>query len=207
MKRWIAKPGRSQYRHRFGGDSWHAIDPDAIAGGPTLLLSLDSRDPRLESLANRGLDSIPLCSYVNCDVWINPQVFKINTETRSIQLARKENFYTTILPQELAFDNPLPEKSIELFESSGFNNFDSLADGFLGGEAFIQVLGTPPWLQGPEPLTCMCGRDPDFVAAIGNDYGHPTNLIDQRAFFIGETALYFFVCFGCFHLTVLSQPT
>ena len=63
-KGYIARVGRCEYNHRFGGSSWNIVDNEQLGYGPTLILTLDLRDPRLRSIAHCGLDELPLCAYL-----------------------------------------------------------------------------------------------------------------------------------------------
>lgn len=82
-------------------------------------------------------------------------------------------------------------------------------DTFLGGDAFLRIRGTPIWLTDTEEVHCVCGREAEFIAAIGyENYDRPSGIVlPNRALFIGELALYFFACLSCLRVVVVSQPS
>jgi hypothetical protein len=80
------------------------------------------------------------------------------------------------------------------------------SDTFVGGEGFIRVLGAPLWLQEPLDIACQCGDRFAYAASIGYEVGLRGTVPDQP-FFIGEGALYFFVCKRCLRVAVRSQST
>jgi len=214
---WIAELGIENYNHQFGGDTWEVLDKNPLSDGPTLLLVLDLKDPRLSELHTGSLKSLPICSYINCDVWGDPQHFKIlPNENKTILVKRSENF-RIILDDDEKFPNPLPAKPLklrEMFDSEidVDENVDEEAywqarETFVGGSSFIRILGDPLWLQFPESPLCLCGKEEKYVCSIGYEVYDSRGIIDDRAFFIGEGVLYFFLCFDCLILTCLSQST
>lgn len=213
MNGWIAELDNTHFSHCFGGHDWIVCDPEAMAGGPTLLLCLDLDDPRLDFLAIEGLKSLPICSYINCDLWIEPQHYEIKPDSKQLVLLERSNTYTTILDATLSYPNPLPRKSISLREMNDVESgqaqedYWKACDTFLGTSSFIRILGKPLWLQRANIPHCGCGIEQTYICSIGYDYPELSGLIEKRSFFIGEAALYFFLCKSCKILTVISQPT
>jgi hypothetical protein len=209
---WIAQLGTGPFTHRFGGNSWGVSGEDAIM--PSLLLTLDLTDPRLYALKVTGLDQLPLASYVNSDGWAGKQVYQVDPDHRCVRLATREVPVPLGLPSELAFPMPLPEHRLILREMSmselpiDEDAYWRACDSFLGGQSFLRILGPPLWLQEPEALRCTCGRDLQYVAAVGyENYDSQDGYISGRAFFIGEAALYFHLCKACLQIVVISQPS
>jgi len=212
MNGWIAQLGVGDFPHYFGGSGWCVNDTKEIAGGPTLLLDFDLRDPRFRSLSLTGLDRLPITSYINCDLWIEPQVFQIIPETSDVVLLQRSNRRTTIFEGSFRFPNPLPQQPISLRDMTTIesavegDDYWQACDTFLGGGSFIRVFGPPIWLQRTETPRCQCDREQEYVCSLG--YSQPNDVTpNELGFFIGEAALYFFVCTNCKKLTVLSQPT
>ena len=211
---WIAELGKDAYRHRFGGLSWRAIDPNAVYGGPTLLLVLDLADPKLANLMARDIDELPLCSYINCDVWHSTQAFQINPGTRTVTLISRQNDSPLPLESEDQFPNPLPEQYITLRPMNDDeipadkDSYWKACDSFLGGTAFIRVLGPPVWLQYVETHKCACGLPMDYICSIGYEqYDKPAGFVPNKPFFVGEAGLYFFLCNTCLKIAVTFQSS
>ena len=80
-------------------------------------------------------------------------------------------------------------------------------DEFLGGKAFVRILGPPIWLQNPDFVVCECGRESLYFCSIGYEYLEEYGLFAGRPFFIGEGALYFFICKSCRRVVVKSQSS
>lgn len=214
FKGWIADLGEDTYHHKFGGLSWHAIDPSAVYGGPTILLTLDLADPKLANLTAGGIDELPLCSYINCDVWLSTQLFQIDPGARTATLVSRQTDSPRPLESEDKFPNPLPEKCITLRPMKGDeipadeNSYGKACDSFLGGPAFIRVWGPPVWLQYIEVHKCACGLPMGYVCSVGyENYDKPAGFVPNKAFFIGEAGLYFFLCKVCLKVAVTSQPS
>lgn len=211
-KGWIAQPGKGEYGHRFGGDSWTIAEPNPIFGGATLLFTLDLKDPGLESLYLEETSELPLCSYINCDVWNWKQEFDIQPGSRRVRLLSRSDSKEALDP-EYMLPNPLLEKPAFLREMKkneypvDENSYWKACDEFLGGAKFIRVLGPPIWLQGAVRVSCSCGLAMKYVACIGYEFDdNHSGFIEDEPFFIGEGALYFFLCKKCLKLVVISQP-
>jgi hypothetical protein len=81
-------------------------------------------------------------------------------------------------------------------------------DDFVGGNSFIRILGPPVWLEEPVEVDCTCGLSTRYISSIG--YESPKDsggIVGGEPFFIGEGALYFFLCDSCLITTVISQST
>ena len=211
---WVAEPGCEQVRHRFGGSSWPIIGVREGSNSPTLLLTLDLSDPRLAGLGVNGLDELPLCSYLNCDAWTGKQVYQVDPPSRRLILCHQDSGPSFHLPPDLVFPNPLPESPLRLRAMvpseipADEESYWKACDSFLGGSAVIRVGGPVLWLQDPAVPKCDCHADLEYVAAIGyEDFRLPGKYVTDRPFFIGEAALYFFLCKSCLKAIVTSQPS
>src|SRR5438132_430181 len=109
---YIAEPGVDRFRHRFGGQGWRVRDPDSAVGGPALLVTLSLGDPRLSRLApaGAGAEEIPLISHINSSFWWGRQVFRLRHGVREAILVEREVRSPELLPSELMFPDPLPER-------------------------------------------------------------------------------------------------
>ena len=213
-KGYIARVGTDAFRHRFGGSSWTIHDPDQLGYGPTLLLTLDLRDPRLSAIGAEGIDELPLCAYLDC-VTMGRQVYSIDPPGRkAILVERHLSGPPEFLRPEIQFPNPLPEKNLRLHDLKPENypknekNYWACCDEFLGGDGVIRVLGPPIWLQWVEEETCRCGKPMAYVASIGYEVDNAhRQLLDAGPFFPGELATYFFFCKVCNEVVVIVQST
>jgi hypothetical protein len=203
-------PNSGEFAHRFGGCSWGAVDPQPIDGGPALLLVLDLSDPRLIDLGVTGTTELPLASYINNSVWTGEQTYDVSPEERRIALTSRSVSSPEPLELEDRLPQPLPERLLDLRPISKEEDPASVgklaaSDTFVGGEAFIRVLGSPVWLLDPIDVWCSCKARMRYVASIG--YELTPCMLPKRPFFLGEGALYFFVCRACLRIAVRAQPT
>lgn len=205
---------QSPYNHRFGGSSWKVVDPHLVEDGPALLFVLDLSDPRFSSLATRHRCELPVCSYINSNLWVGEQVYRFDEKSKTVWLVHKASGECYMLPTDDRFPTPLPETKIALRElkqaelpldeDSYWRNTDEL----LGGSAIFRVMGTPLWLDTPQEVKCSCGRHMTHLASIGyENWNGPFHFLGQVPFFIGEAALYAFACPQCPELKVISQST
>ena len=215
-KGYVVESGVSSgYKHRFGGASWKVVDEQSVEDGPALLFVLDLSDPKLSMLGVSSLkEELPICSYINSDVWLHEQVFKIDESAREVLLLKKSTGSVNILDDEDRMPNPLPEKLIDLREMNSSEypvdeeTYWENTDDFLGGNSFFRVAGNPLWLQEPEKIDCSCGTEMKFVMCIGYEgWGGPFQYIADMPYFLGESALYIYFCDNCTELRVISQTS
>lgn len=213
MSGFIAELGADRWHHRFGGSSWEVFDPNGVYGGPSLILVLDLADPRLEHIV-ADASELPLASYINCSAWVGRQHFSIDHAARRLVLVYREVVDPEPLDELVRLPSPLPERQLRLRTMVGDELLldddarETAADEFVGGHAFLRILGPPLWLYFPVEESCICGHKMDYLAAVGyENYSRPAGYLDDEPFFIGEGALYFFICARCRNLTVLSQPS
>lgn len=207
----IAEVGSTQYRHRFGGSSWSIADQAPLFGGPTVVFVLDLRDPLLAELRRAHLTELPLCTYTNCGVWAWPQAFQILPHDREVVLIeRTRSPGDEHIPE---FDSPLPEKPLRLTPMTAIDYpiteelYWQASDCFLGGKRFIRVLGPPLWMYAPARVECECGRTMDYIAALGYERALGQSEFVDSGLFLGEGAIYWFLCVDCLTLGVVSQST
>lgn len=211
---WIASLGKSRYRHRFGGDGWKGVGPlDELLGSPTLLLTLDLRDPRLESLCNpKQRCQLPLFSYLNVVSMDNPQRYEVEHATQRVEFVKASSF-GEVLPGTAA--HPLPERPLVLRKMSRSEipldeeSYWTAGDSFLGGDGYLRVLGPPLWLQEVEWPRDKSRKKMQYCAAIGyENYRRPSGLISAtEPLFFGEMAFYFFASDDLSRVAVLWQST
>jgi hypothetical protein len=152
---------------------------------------------------------LPLASYITNSIWDGEQRYRLLPEAKEMRL----EFRSIVAPESVEPDYrpkvPLPQRSMMLRWARPEEEPDrvgalSASDTFVGGESFVRVTGSPIWLQDPLKPRCSCGAAMVYAASIG--YEVEAGVWDEP-FFIGEGALYFFVCGGCRQVTVLSQST
>ncbi len=199
-KGYIAALEREAYRHRFGGSSWKVSDPNKVDDGPALVLVLDLADSRLKFLEMGSAGELPLVSYLNNSIWWKRQTYRIGNG--EVVLVERSVTTPESLEPEYWTANPLPERPLSLRPPRREEDPDLVgmhdAANTLFGPAFIRIGGTPVWTQFPEEVNCTCGRAMVYAATIG---------YYRDVFFIGEGALYFFVCAPCTKQTVLMQSS
>ncbi|PJG57600.1 hypothetical protein [Aeromonas cavernicola] len=210
----VESENTSDYTHKFGGSSWNIIDEQPVEDGPALLITLDLSDPKLSGLGIKSVNEIPVCSYINSDVWLHDQVYKVNNITKKVSLLSKNSTSINIFHDEDRMPNPLPEKLIRLREIKDSEypidegSYWENTDEFLGGKSFLRVAGKPLWLQEPRKVCCSCNASMTHLMSIGYEgWGGPFEYIDSMPFFIGEAALYAFFCDKCSILKVISQTS
>lgn len=207
---YIAEPGADQYRHLFGGMAWTMVAPAGASPAPTLLLTLDLGDPRLAF--GRSSGTLPLCAHLDGSnlerqhYSFDPVLNRIAFDGPAWQADTDPDYY---LPNPLP-QHPLCLRPLREAEDLRVTDKYDVQDTFLGDVAFLRVGGEPLWLQHAEEVACTsCGAEQAPVACVGyENESHPSGLVTpSEPLFLGEFALYFFACFGCNRVAVLSQST
>ncbi|WIG80090.1 hypothetical protein KFZ68_08055 [Photobacterium damselae] len=214
-KGYIVEPDNtSGYKHRFGGSSWEVVDDQPVEDGPALLIVLDLSDPKLSGLGISSVNELPICSYINSNIWVQDQVYKVSESTKEVSLLSRKELSAKILDSEDRMPNPLPEKLIDLREMKDSeypideDSYWENTDDFLGGQSFFRVAGAPLWLQEPKKVSCSCKAEMKYVMSIGYEgWGGPFKYIESEPFFIGESALYAYFCDSCSELRIISQTS
>lgn len=122
-------------------------------------MSLDLRDPKLSFLQVDGLQSLPICSHINCNAWTTRQTYQINPDNTGITLVSESS--SPDLDESDLFPVPLPERRLTLEEMQpedypiNEEMYGRACDRFLGSSSFIRVLGPPLWLQWVEEATAI----------------------------------------------------
>lgn len=212
---YIVEPSASlKYKHRFGGSSWKVFDEKKVEDGPVLLFVLDMSDPKLLGIDVGPLKELPICSYINSDVWVDEQIYKIDEKAREVFLVKKNPIEPNILDYEDRLPNPLPEKEIVLrgMQNSEYpideESYWKITDDFLGGDSFFRVAGSPLWLEKVEYVECSCHSEMCHIMSIGYEgWDNSFQYINDFPFFIGEAALYIYFCKNCLELKVFSQSS
>jgi hypothetical protein len=213
-KGYVAVVGNGNYKHLFGGEEWAISEREPLGSGPTVLVTLDLRDPVFCQYKDLKIENIPLCSYLNC-VWFGRQVYQINSSgKRAIEFMPRESrqfelldsndlFKIPFLPKKLLL-RPLEKDEYPLDEELYWN----CCDEFLGGRSVIRVIGPPIWLQEIAQEKCDCGKEMEYFASIGYEVENEfRQLIDREPFFPGEMAHYYFICRDCLKMSVIQQST
>jgi hypothetical protein len=203
----IAEPGKGPFLHRFGGNSWEAIDEKPLCGGPSLLMTLSLDDDRLALLKAAGLDELPLCSYLNTEAAWGRQIFEVQPKLRRVVMLQRMR---SVRPMEEKY--LLPTKIDELPLAlrpmredeypTTLENWSKVRSNQHGGAAFIRVLGAPVFGDNVYSFPCACDRPMKFVASIGWEDLHTGRMLNGKAFFPGEGGLFFYFCPECLFLLV-----
>ncbi len=207
---YIAEPGADQYRHLFGGMAWTMVAPAGASPAPTLLLTLDLGDPRLAF--GRSSGTLPLCAHLHDGSNLERQHYSFDPVLNRI--AFDGPAWQADTDPDYYLPNPLPQHPLclrPLREAEDLRVTDKydVQDTFLGDVAFLRVGGEPLWLQhagGSRALHVVRSRR-RWLA-----WGTRTNpiLLDSsplRSPSFSGNSLYFFACFGCNRVAVLSQST
>lgn len=199
---------QGDYAHRFGGDRWTIECPSESSPEPWLFVTLDTRDPRIG--IGRGATELPLCSRGDYET-PERQSYRFYPSTRTV-VFDEPGWNVEQHPDDLLL-RPLDERKLHLrtadaSEEPRTADKYAVQDTFLGGTRFIRVGGEPLWLDRPVDVRCPAGHDALFIAAMGYEpYTRPSGIVSPtRPFFIGELALYFFICYPCQRIIVISQP-
>jgi hypothetical protein len=212
-KGYAVKLGKRFFNHSFGGTEWLVIDKNKSFEGPSLLLTLDLNDPYLKKLGNDKISLLPLCSYLNCNIWEEEQIFQIFPDKHEVHLLSKTITNPEPCIGEAKLPNPLPKREVHLQELAikdypiNENSYWKACDDLLGGNEFIRIL-QPIWLQNFEKHNCLCGQEMIFIACIGYENHLIKNgFLGDIPFFLGESALYFFFCDKCLIVRSTCQPS
>ncbi len=212
----VAVSGSDGFEHYFGGYSFPVIKGPAKWGKSIQLLTLDLTDPRLSAIKFQGLDELPLVCYLNVTCMPDRQDFQISPRDRRVTVLHVSSTRGELFPEEDRLPNPLPRTALRLRAMTpdehplDEESFYAASDTFVGGDAFIRVLGPPIWLYDVEIVKCRkCRQKMTYVASIGYErYDRPSGFIsDNRPYFPGEFATYFFLCPLCLVTTVTIQTT
>jgi hypothetical protein len=209
----MAALGSGPCPHRFGGTSWKVVTPAGATPRPTLLLAIDLRDPNVQhvlSTEERAYADHELPVVTRSDLMGDRQTYEYDPMRRSVVFVGGpwSPACEPALPPELA------ERSISLRPVGPQDlreGSDDLFDAFLGGPAWLRVGGEPLWRTDPEAVTCTCGVPMLPLVWIGHESlrawraSGTARFLDDEPFFLGELALYFFVCLRCRRVTVVTQ--
>ena len=209
----MAVLGSGAFPHRFGGTSWRVVEPAGATPRPTLILPVDLRDPAVQELlpvAERPYADHELPVASRSEILVDRQGYEYDPVTRAVVFTGRP--WTPDGEPELPAE--IPERPISLRPVGPQDlrrGSDDLFDAFLGGPAWLRVGGEPLWLEDPEAVTCTCSVSMLPLVWIGHESlrawreSATARFLDDRPFFLGELALYFFVCLRCRRVTVVTQ--
>ena len=212
---WTACLGPDDYHHRFGGSSWTVEGNRLQEDAPAILLNLDLTDPRLKDLDRANIGELPLCSYLNCGIWEQEQIYQLHPGEKKISLVQPFNDPVDYAEREDYIRVPMGEKRITLVKMGDGDipvdedSYWRACDSFLGGDHPIRILGAPLWLQEAESPECICHKKMKYIASIGyENFNEPAGFLDQdNPLFLGEIAIYFFFCMDCSIIKVIGQDS
>lgn len=202
-------PRIGNYQHRFGGESWKVIDETPFFENPSLLFTLDLRDPRLAPIKNANLgNELPLCSYINSTVMHERQFFEVIPSQLTVKLISK------CITKKTTFDNSkykfpvvLPERLVDLRELKDSeypvdrDSYEHCLDELNCGEVFCRVLGEPIFYDDREstdiPLCFKCADEMMHVLTIGSETVGRSDFIPGDTLYFGDLYLHFYYCGHC----------
>lgn len=205
MKASVAEVGDGSYKHYFGGDRWRALSPAKSDPPAVLLITLDLRDPAIGLTSRIGI--VPLCSRIDYETPVI-QRYDFDEVTGEVRYLG-DAWHVPMDPDDL-LPIPLKESRLRLRPTKPTEELGGESDPidtFLGGDAFIRVRGEPLWLLDPLKPRCECGSLMEYLACIGYEkYNRPSGIVTKTTpFFIGELALYYFLCSQCNTVQVIMQ--
>ena len=200
--------GNGNFNHKFGGNNWDVPACKNCNAPYHIIMSLDLRDPKLESIMGICDKELPLISCLNCSSIWGEQFFKINFEEKKVEFIQDTDTQHWIQDDELRIGSPLYEVNMQLVSLNENENpvneelYYELTNNF-GKDYFIRLLGAPLYLQDPIDRECpCCHKEMKYIATVGSDFG---NIIDNTNFDLGEMWLYFMFCNECSILKVESE--
>ncbi len=212
-KGYVALVGQGSFNHKFGGSLWSSSSGIIGMRNPSLLITLDLKDPVLKKYQGIGIEELPFCCELDY-VSVDRQVYQIDNNTKAIslisideqkpELLREEDLQTGPLSPKQLILQPMDQDDYPLNEES----YWQCCDGFLGGKSVVRVLGPPVWMDEPEQVLCDCGKTMDYICSVGYEIDNAyRQLLDDGPFFPGELAHYFFFCKSCLKTATLVQST
>ena len=201
----IAEPGRSAYRHCFGGQCWSLTSASGRPHASCLVAQLDLTDPRLSGAHDVAM-SVPLCAHLN-GMTMGPLIYTFDDAESTVEVvstdAREDLSQTGNLPC------PLPEMPFRLRAPSSDEasaDREVAEETFYGGTGFFRVGGGGLWFQDEPELQCQCGRRLSLLASVGweskrRGYG----FLAGEPFYAGEFATYFMWCRRCPRIAAIGQ--
>lgn len=210
----MAVLGSGEFPHRFGGTSWQVVVPQGATPRPALVLTVDLRDPAIHDVlppGDRPYADHELPIATRSEVLVDRQWYEYDPKTRRVVFTGPP--WSPDGEPELPAE--IPERPISLRPvgpwDKGRGGSDDPIDAFIGGPAWLRVGGEPLWLAAPEAVRCTCGVTMLPLVWIGHEslrtWGESgtARFLDDKPFFLGELALYFFVCLRCRLVTVVTQ--
>lgn len=194
---------KGEFAHIFGGAQFEVVGVPGVDVPPTLIFSLDTQDTRVWPFGDEVWrpSSIPVCSYVNNEAWYDRQEYTFDENiARFVQCGPGGS-----IDIEDRLPNPLPETNILLTPLLPSDSFDSVTDSLMGGLDFVRVGGVPLWLFDALAVTCGCGSAMHHLLTLGYENYSARSYMSDKPWFIGEAALYFFVCPKCLLIAVECQ--
>lgn len=204
--------GNSKRAHFVGGRGWKF---EGVRGEdmPVILVDLGLDDSRLShAIPSSHPARLPIASFVNSAGWWPRQEYTFSSMDKTV------NWKLPIMASDIYQEDdrlpfPIDPVEIELVPMSLIDcpmtehSYWEIADEFLGGAKFMRIIGSPYWLQTPVVESCLCGSEMDLMVTIGHEAFDSDGLFCPKPFFIGEAALYFFVCWSCCRVHVIAQST
>jgi hypothetical protein len=205
--------GKGAHQHSFGGAGWIVT---GVTGDdhPVLLLDLDLADPLLASrIAGASAPQrLPVLSLVNSSAWHPRQEYLFDPPARTVRWLAPEIVSDASAPAD-RLEAPFPGTQVILAPMRrsdcpvNEDKYWAIGDTFVGGRRFIRIFGSPYWLQHPAVETCPCGAAMPLVVSIGHEALDQPGAFTPAPFFIGEAALYTFVCWPCRRVRLIPQST
>ena len=206
--------GADKYNHKFGGDSWNVPICKLCNEPMHQIFTFDLEDPRLESIKVEGLNELPLVSCLNCSKSWDTQVFKLNSENKSIEMMRQDDIENWVQDEEDKIQVPLPSIKMSLKEMlqndipTDNDKYEEAMELF-GTEYLCRILGAPLYAQEPLNRECtICGKEMMYIATVSGESDYNSfNIIKEVDFTIGEMYLYFMMCKECLSIKIECQGT
>lgn len=206
--------GKDNFNHYFGGEYWDIEECKLCGGHVHQILTFDLEDPKLSKLKTDSLSELPLVSCLNCSLYWEPQVYKIDTKNKSVEFLQQKDIHNFIQEDEDKIPTPLSKENVlltdMLIEDIPINrDIYNKAFKSIGREYLCRILGSPLYATDPIDLECpLCKSEMLYIATLGGEtYGKSGNIIKGVDFIIGEGLVYFFLCPKCNIVKTEMQST
>jgi hypothetical protein len=206
--------GKDSYQHIFGGEKWNVPVCPQCNKKVHQIFTFDLVDPRLQDFRVGNLMSLPLITCVNCSLYEDTQVFKLNANTKTISTLVQSNIFEWKYEEDLEIPTPLPISVMKLIEMEPYDmptneQEEEMAFEAMGRDYICRLKGKPLYAIDSIDFQCpCCQKKIIYVAELtGEDYDKEGELTGSVPFQIGESIIYFFFCKECLVIRTELQST
>jgi len=211
---WFVRRGIGGSSVANGRLNWTIAASSVAMELPSVLLDIDLRDPALGSaLSSSDVPSrLPVMTCVKSDLWEHRQEYTFVDDAKEIRwISALTNGARAGSTNDMLVGSDQRSLVLERMTDTDLPTTEArywaIGERFLGGNDFVRLLGSPYWLTEPMRCKCSCGGEMKMTVCVGSEGATREPLFGHEPFFIGEAALYWFVCWPCRRVVVLPQST